>query len=87
MKITWEPADIQPGLVVGKPDRAERWMIGYDPSVRWCDDLDFSPKWALISLADGMISTKGQTREQLAAHLNISQEIPVVLFPLLEASK
>lgn len=87
MKFTWEPQDIQPGIIVGKSERVERWMIGYDPSVRWSDDPIFSPKWALISLEDGMISHHGQQRAQLAEHLNRSGDIPAVLFPMIKYAK
>ena len=73
MKITWEKDDIKPGLRVGKPERAEQWMVGYHqpPS---------SPvEYCLISLTDGLISVRG-TQNGIAAHLNETGDIPVALF-------
>ena len=84
MKIIWEPQDVQAGLIVGKSDRVERWLIGYDPAVGWADDPAYAPKWAMISLEDGMFAAVGQTREQLAAYLNHAGEFPAVLFPILK---
>jgi hypothetical protein len=75
MKITWEADDIKPGTVVGKSERVERWLIGYDP---WAA----APNWALISLEDGMIAHSGLTKTELADKLNLSGYVPAVLFPL-----
>ena len=50
MKIEWEAEDIKPGRVVGKPDRTERWLIGYIPGK--------APQhYVLVSLSDGMVSS------------------------------
>ncbi len=79
MKVIWEPSDIKPGLVVGKSKRSERWMICYDPAIPWCDDPEFAPKWALVSLEDGMLARIGFTKTKMADHLNTAGEIPAVL--------
>ncbi len=38
-----------------------------------------APKWALISLEDGMIAQRSLTREQMSTHLNEAGEIPAEL--------
>lgn len=74
MKIEWQPEDIYAGRIVGKPDRAERWMIGY------LADVDGPKKWALVSLSDGMIAHRGDTDRFLADRLNAAGDMPVEFF-------
>lgn len=74
MKIEWQIEDIQAGRIVGKPDRIERWMIGYLPGER------NQNKWALVSLADGMVIQTGSTAEQMCSHLNTSGDVPIEFF-------
>lgn len=72
MRVTWEADDIKPGRVVGKPDRRERWMIGYGAWTQ--SDIRYS----LISLSDGQICTL-QSKQNLAEQLTLSGELPVEL--------
>jgi hypothetical protein len=69
MKIEWQPEDIVAGRVVGKPDRNERWMIGYKSTA--ADDV----RWCLVSLTDGMIHP-ALSKDALALHLNGCGEMP-----------
>lgn len=70
MKIVWERDDIRAGRRVGKPERWERWIIGYEDAHR-----DREVRWCLISTTDGMVQS-GFTREALAALLTSSGEFP-----------
>lgn len=71
MKIEWTAEDITPGRVVGKPDRNERWMIGYfGDAERGQED-----RYALVSTTDGMIGLR-MGAQGLATQLNKSGEIP-----------
>jgi hypothetical protein len=60
MKVIWEIRDIVPGQRFGSEGCSEQWIIGYDP-VRG--------NKAIVSLADGMISTAG-TDAQIVEFLN-----------------
>ena len=73
MKIEWQLEDIQAGRRVVTPGRNEPWMIGYIASMR-----SDEPRWALVSLTDGMIG-KPVSREELAADLNKIGEMPLEL--------
>jgi hypothetical protein len=73
MLVTWEAQDVVPGQITAKVGRKERWLIGYDPSV------DSKQKYALISLADGMLSHRNMTKLAMAAHLNGCGEQPAEL--------
>lgn len=76
MKVTWEAADIHAGQIVGKPDRAERWMVGYFAA--GCSTL----KYVLVSRTDGCIQhTIGLTAAMVADHLNSAGELPEALLP------
>lgn len=79
MRFTWEPRDVLPGVRVGKHGRTEQWIIGYDPSAARDER-----KWALISLEDGMLSCRGQTRVELAERLNSSGDYPLELFEFVK---
>lgn len=78
MRFTWEASDVVAGVRVGKFNRTEQWIIGYDPSAR------SDRKWALISLEDGMISKLGQCKATLAEHLNATGDYPVENFPAMK---
>jgi len=78
VKFTWELHDVLPGRRVGKHDRTEQWLIGYDPSLS-----DTYRKWALISLEDGMLSSAGVSKRELADRLNSSGDYPVELFAMM----
>lgn len=78
MKFIWEAIDIVAGQRVGKFNRNETWMIGYDPA-------DQSPsKWACISNVDGMISKMGLTKSAMADHLNATGDYPVEMFAMMK---
>jgi|GEM_PF-6518723 len=64
MKYTWEAQDVVSGRHVDTSNRAERYIIGYDPSIIEGGNL------TLVSLRDGMLSQKGLTAEAMAQHLN-----------------
>lgn len=69
MIIVWEACDIKAGRRTGRPERTERWMIGYDSTV------ETALRWTLISLTDGMVSGR-VTKEDLAASLTSRAEVP-----------
>lgn len=71
MKFEWEEQDIKSGRKVDSHNRAERYIIGYDPRCMGKDNI------ALISLRDGMISSAGKTHAEMAAHLTESRMRPV----------
>lgn len=70
MQFTWTADEIKPGIVVGKPGRDERWMIGYAPFVH-----DGEKRYTLNSMSDGMVRAP-VTKTELAAHLTDSNEHP-----------
>jgi hypothetical protein len=69
MQVIWQAKDIKSGIIVGKPRRKERWMIGYVVSGR-------NP--TLNSMEDGMVR-RYENAEDLAKALNSSGEVPVIL--------
>jgi hypothetical protein len=74
MKIEWQVEDIQAGRIVGKPDRGERWMIG------WLNGTtQHEPRWCLVSLSDGCIQP-AHDATAMAASLNQSGEVPAEFF-------
>lgn len=75
MKVTWEAGDIEPGLIVGVHGREECWMVGYD--VDQPNDNGDGPRWLLFSLCDGMKAIGPVKRDEIAAHLNASGELPL----------
>jgi hypothetical protein len=72
MKLEWQAEDIIPGRIVGKPDRLERWMIGY--VVSGSENM-----YCLVSMADGMVQPP-QDKADLAELLNNAGEIPIEYF-------
>lgn len=72
MKIEWQIDDIIAGRIVGKPDRIERWMIGYVVHGR-------TNIYCLVSLSDGLVQP-AMVAEDLAKQLNTSGEMPVEFF-------
>ena len=76
MKIEWTVEDIEPGLIVGKPNRKEQWMIGWIQSKVPGEDHT----WLLISHnADGMVSCVG-TKAHIVERLNLTRDLPVKLY-------
>lgn len=65
MKYIWEPQDIHVGRQVDSHNRAERYMIGYDPS----RDTE-KGNLLLVSLRDGMVTDIGMTAADLAKRFN-----------------
>jgi hypothetical protein len=75
MKVEWTAQDIKAGRIVGKPDRKERWMIGYLGSTSASEH-----RWCLVSMADGMIGI-AQSAKLLADMLTSEGELPAELLP------
>lgn len=75
MKIEWDPGDIKAGRIVGKPDRKERWMIGYLAATSSSEH-----RWCLVSMTDGMIGT-AQSARLLASMLTDQGELPLEIIP------
>lgn len=65
MKYTWEECDIHVGRQVDSHNRAERYVIGYDPR-RNHEDGNLT----LVSLRDGMQLTQEHTAASLADYLS-----------------
>ncbi|MGI0646779.1 hypothetical protein ACRCPS_17340 [Pseudomonas aeruginosa] len=65
MRYNWEPCDITCGRQVDSHNRAERYVIGYDPSRN-----HENGNMILYSLRDGMLVTKDHTLASMAAYLN-----------------
>lgn len=72
MKLEWQAEDIIPGRIVGKPDRMERWMIGY--VVAGSGNM-----YCLVSMTDGMVNT-AMDKAGLVGLLNDLGEIPIEFF-------
>lgn len=72
MKIEWQTDDIAPGRIVGRPDRLERWLIGYH-------DAPDGQVYCLVSLSDGMVQPF-RNKVDLAKDLNKSGDIPIEFF-------
>lgn len=66
MKYTWEEHDIFAGREVSAYNRTEKSIIGYDPTIHSSENQAY----ALISLSDGMIVTKGISIKELTIFLN-----------------
>lgn len=75
MKIIWEPQDIVAGRRVGKLDRGERWIIGYNPLM-----IKDEPRYMLVSLSDGMVN-QYYDKQGLCDRLNAAGEMPSELLP------
>jgi len=71
MKFEWEPQDVKNGRKVDSHNRAERYIIGYDPKSMGKDCL------VLVSTVDGMIIAAGHTHESMAANLTEGRYRPV----------
>lgn len=71
MKFEWDADDIKPGIMVGKPGRIERWMIGYASFAQHED-----AKYTLNSLTDGMVNGT-YTKAELAERLTRNNDHPV----------
>ncbi|HEJ2342365.1 TPA: hypothetical protein ACKQHR_001591 [Pseudomonas aeruginosa] len=67
MKYIWEACDIHEGRKVDSHNRAERYLIGYEPQ----RDAE-TGNLILVSLRDGMQITKEHTSSSLAEYLNES---------------
>lgn len=65
MKYIWEACDIHAGRPVDSHNRAERYVIGYDPR-RNHENGNLN----LVSMRDGMQITQEHTEVSLAAYLN-----------------
>lgn len=65
MQYNWEPCDIKSGRQVDSHNRAERYVIGYDPSRNHEEG-----NVLLYSLRDGMLVTQHHTPASMAAYLN-----------------
>lgn len=71
MKVIWEARDISGGRVAGKPQRRERWMIGY-----MAEKTGHEDRWTLTSLSDGMVLGP-YTQERIADTLNGNGDLPI----------
>lgn len=69
MKISYEQKDINPGQRYGKPGVEERWIVGYSPGA------EEQQRYAMISLADGIIASRG-TRADIADTLSDGEYLP-----------
>lgn len=76
MLYQWEEHDICCGRQVDSHNRAERYMIGYDPTV-----MSEEGNRILVSLRDGMLATAGLTESAMADHLNEAKMRPVDVCP------
>jgi hypothetical protein len=75
MKVQWDENDVLPGRQVRKPGTHEVCIIGFNP----CVTAGSYQKWAVISLADGMIIRNNCTKTQLVEYLNENVSMPVEL--------
>jgi len=73
MRCIWDPRDIKPGRIIGKPDRTERWMIGYIADRG-------TNRYVLVSLSDGLV-TLPVPPDMLASQLTKEGELPSELLP------
>lgn len=79
MRITWEPSDIKGGRVSKKPDTQDKGTL-----VAWYGSgSDNSTEMALVSLDDGSIYCRGQTKQQIADWLNRNGDVPLYLVDLI----
>jgi len=70
MKVVWEEKDIRPGRKVRMEGCQEVWMIGYL-------FMGSSTCYTLVSLRDGMVSSPGQSKKDLADRLTKNGDIPI----------
>lgn len=72
MRVTWDETDIKPGRQVGRPNRKERWMIGYLAAEHT------EERYVLVSLSDGMTQPP-VTKRVMSIQLTESGELPAEL--------
>lgn len=70
MLYVWQAQDATAGRRISSWNRAEKYIIGYDPA-----EVTKNRR-AVISLSDGMIAFKGGTTAQLVDWLNKSKMRP-----------
>lgn len=76
MKVMWDAGDIEVGRRVRNPTSHEAWILGYlHPHA---PGAEAAKVFCKISLADGMVQ-QFESKEKLAAHLNLCGEQPVEL--------
>jgi hypothetical protein len=68
MRYTWEEGDIQAGRRVLSWNKADEFVIGYDPRIEGKDN------WVLVALADGMIIWRECSAMEMARNLNDDNE-------------
>lgn len=82
MRMIWEEKDVNGGIVVGRWDIKERWIISYRP------DPDVpGNSYSLTSLSDGLVvsmahmsgKSAGVTRAAMADALSASRYVPVAI--------
>ncbi len=72
MVCNWHKSDIRGGLIIGRPNLNERWVIGFLAQIN--DEC----KYVTVSCVDGMV-TKMRTKEELALMLTKDKYIPAEL--------
>lgn len=65
MKYIWEEIDVEVGRQIESHNRAEKYVIGYDPNPR-----STSSALVLVSLSDGMIVAKDKNKNEMVSFLN-----------------
>lgn len=74
MRYEWEGLDVAPGRLVESHNRAERYILGYDPTIgHEVGNL------TLCCLNDGRLAVKNVCREKMANYLNASRMRPIEL--------
>jgi hypothetical protein len=74
VKVIWEAKDIRGGVVMGRWDLTERWMIVYRPAPGTQRGNVFNT----VSLSDGILSRdEWLVADDMASILNRSTEVPV----------
>jgi hypothetical protein len=75
MKFTWEPEDIQAGVVVShRNEKGEHYILGYQGMSAGKENK----RWVKVSLRDGMTSDR-KTPHEMAEFLNTGNNVPVYL--------
>jgi hypothetical protein len=74
MQVIWEADDITAGRRMKRNESAEEWILGYEFN-------DKKKYHNIISLNDGMVLRRFETKEECAKHLNVWKYIPSELFP------
>ena len=72
MRVEWSDMDIVAGQVYGRPQTAERWIIGY------VQPPDGPVEFTSISLTDGLVQPT-RPKAEIAAHLNSGGYLPIQL--------